>query len=248
MPRSVVESPPVHEKKEDKPLKAVEHEKQKAKETKHVKENEAKHETAKKDKEHVKEKEAKHEATKKDKDALKEKVKPPPPVKAREAAKPKEVQPPILQKQKAPKLIKETKDASHRAAAGQDAVRHDKETPPRKPAKSKGTTKPSDEKTVTGKTVEKAHCKEEKAKTPEVKETHHHHNVTADKISKAAKTTKGYSEISTAKKSAVRYYQCVFVNGYNGYTSEYSVTPAKDYKGKTGQSKASGHKTKTPKQ
>nr|XP_060609259.1 triadin-like [Anolis sagrei ordinatus] len=94
----------------------------------------------------------------------------------------------------------------------------------------------------------KALVKKEKSKVPVIKEPHSHHNVTADKTSKPAKTTSGQSEISTARKSAVRYYQCVFVNGYNGYTSQYAVTPVQDNKGKTGQSKTSRQKIKAPKQ
>ncbi|XP_033001280.1 triadin-like [Lacerta agilis] len=100
-----------------------------------------------------------------------------------------------------------------------------------------------------GKKVEKAHFKEKKVTVPEVKETHYHHNVTTDKISKAARA-KGHGDLSATKKekSAVRYYQCVFVNGYNGHKSQPPVTPAQDYKGKAGQPKTSGPKTKAPKQ
>ncbi|XP_060114666.1 triadin-like [Heteronotia binoei] len=91
-------------------------------------------------------------------------------------------------------------------------------------ADKKKSVKPVKEKQ--GKTVQKTHLKEEKAKVPAVKETHQHHNVTTDKISKAAKST-----------ASVRYYQCVFLNGYNGYTSKYPVTAAQESKGKGGQSK-----------
>ncbi|KAJ6655224.1 hypothetical protein lerEdw1_005568 [Lerista edwardsae] len=146
----------------------------------------------------------------------------------------------------------------------QEAVKHQKEVPETKPAKSKEAKPKQAEITVTdkkkakppvkdkdGKAVGmKTHLKEEKAKVPAVKESHQHRNVTTDKISKAAKTATRYPEIISTKKekTAVRYYQCVFVNGYNGYTSEYAVTPAQDNKRKAGQSKESGHKIKTPKQ
>ncbi|XP_048347807.1 triadin isoform X46 [Sphaerodactylus townsendi] len=121
----------------------------------------------------------------------------------------------------------------------QDAVKHEKEVQG-KPAKSKETTKPSAGITVadkkkpdkpvkekSGKTVQKAHLKEEKAKVPAVKKIHQHHNVTTGKISKASKST-----------ASIRYYQCVFLNGYNGYTSQQPITPAQDSKGKGGQSKS----------
>ncbi|XP_077782162.1 triadin isoform X13 [Podarcis muralis] len=188
----------VHEKKEDRPLKVVEKEKPKPKESKDAKEKEVKH----------------HPALK-DKDAAKEKVKPP--VAAKEKGKKVEHKPPK-----------------------QESLKHEKEVPQVKPAKPKETKR---------KKVEKAHFKEKKVTVPAVKETHYHHNVTTDKISKAARA-KGHTDLSATKKdkSAVRYYQCVFVNGYNGHKSQHPVTPAPDYKGKAGQPKTSGPKTKAPKQ
>ncbi|XP_061479719.1 triadin isoform X3 [Rhineura floridana] len=242
-----VKVPGLLEKKEDKPLKVVEQDKPKPKESKHFKD-----------------KETKHHAAMKDKDAAKEKVKPPVAAKEKEAVKTKEVKTPVVQKQKEPDIKKEGspaktgKKVEHKPPK-QEALRHEKEVPQEKTAKSKETTteitvadkkkteKPLNEKE--GKTIKKTHFKEEKTKAPTVKETHHHHNMTTEKISKAART-KGYTEINATRKekSAVRYYQCVFVNGYNGYTSQHPVTPIQDYKGKAGQPKASGQKTKTLKQ
>ncbi|XP_078242754.1 triadin-like [Pogona vitticeps] len=166
-----------------------------------------------------------------------------------EAVKPKEVKPTIPQKQKAPEVIKETKDTSHRAIAGkreehkplrQEVLKHDKGAPQGKPeeitvADKKKAEKPLKEKDR--KIAAVTHLKEEKAKVPAVKESHHHRNMTTDKLSKASKAT-----------AAVRYYQCVFVNGYNDYKPQHPVTPAQDYKGKAGQTKTSGHKIKTLKQ
>ncbi|XP_034965111.1 triadin isoform X17 [Zootoca vivipara] len=222
----------VHEKKEDRPLKVVEKEKPKPKESKDAKEKEIKH----------------HPALK-DKDAAKEKVKPPVAAKEKEPAIKKEVS-----------LPKTGKKVEHKPPK-QDSLKHDKEVPQVKTAKPKETKKPSAEITVAakkketplkekeGKKVEKPHFKEKKVTVPAVKETHYHHNVTTDKISKAARA-KGHTDLSATKKdkSAVRYYQCVFVNGYNGHKSQHPVTPAQDYKGKAGQPKTSGPKTKAPKQ
>ncbi|KAJ7341899.1 hypothetical protein JRQ81_007583, partial [Phrynocephalus forsythii] len=115
-------------------------------------------------------------------DVAKEKLKFPTAMKEKEAGKPKEVKP--TQKQKA-EVIKETKETSHRLTAGQEVIKHGKDVPQRKPDKKK-TEKPLKEKER--KMAEVTHLKEEKAKVPAVKESHHHHNVTTDKLSKAAKT------------------------------------------------------------
>ncbi|XP_063152155.1 triadin-like [Candoia aspera] len=131
--------------------------------------------------------------------------------------------------------IKQTKNISHPAITGKEA----EHKPPRRPEKPSAEIKVADKKKAEkslrekkekyGITVEKAPLKVKYAKVPTEKEAHFYHNMTTEKNSKAAKTGKEYSEITAIKKkkSAVRYYQCVFVNEFNGYTPQYPVTPEK---------------------
>ncbi|KAG6929034.1 triadin [Chelydra serpentina] len=97
--------------------------------------------------------------------------------------------------------------------------------------------------------TEKKHPKEGKAKAvPTVKEILRQHNLTTEKISKAAKTAKEYAEIISIKKdkAPVRFFQCVFLDGYNGYGLQFPITPAPSHEKSSGHTKTSGRKSKTP--
>uniref|UniRef100_A0A452HRE9 Triadin n=1 Tax=Gopherus agassizii TaxID=38772 RepID=A0A452HRE9_9SAUR len=148
-----------------------------------------------------------------------------------------------------------SKPAKHKA------VRHEKEVLQTKSARSKVTAKPAPDMTVAAKKkkekaakereakTEKKHPKEGKAKAvPTVKEILRQHNLTTEKISKAAKTAKEYAEIISIKKdkAPVRFFQCVFLDGYNGYGLQFPITPAPSHEKRPGQPKTSGRKSKTP--
>ncbi|XP_019393745.1 PREDICTED: triadin-like [Crocodylus porosus] len=142
-----------------------------------------------------------------------------------------------------------------------EGVKHEKVLQT-KADKPKATAKPAAEITVAAqknteqaakekkeKTVEKKHLKEEKVKEAStVKETQQHHNLTTEKVSKAAKTAKGYTEIISIKKekAPVRYFQCVFLDGHNGYGLQFPITSAPSHEEKSRHSKASKRKTKAP--
>ncbi|KAM9156261.1 triadin-like isoform 2-T2 [Pangshura tecta] len=135
-----------------------------------------------------------------------------------------------------------------------EAVRHEKEVPQTKSepapemtvAAKKKTEKAAKEREAK---TEKKHPKEGKAKAvPTVKEILRQHNLTTEKVSKAAKTAKEYAEIISIKKdkAPVRFFQCVFLDGYNGYGLQFPITPAPSHEKRPGQQKTSGRKSKTP--
>ncbi|XP_025020115.1 triadin-like [Python bivittatus] len=148
-------------------------------------------------------------------------------------------------------MIKQTKNISHSAITGKEAehkppkqevLGHEKgvhQAKPERPEKPSAEIRVADKKKAEkslkekkekyGKTVEKIPLKVKHAKVPTEKEAHFYHNMTTEKYSKATKTGREYSEVTTIKKekSAVRYYQCVFVSEFNGYTPQYPITPEK---------------------
>ncbi|XP_074846747.1 triadin isoform X14 [Carettochelys insculpta] len=146
--------------------------------------------------------------------------------------------------------------------AKHETVKHGKEVPQTKSAKPKITTKPASEITVAAKKktekvakereekTEKKHPKEgKKAKAvTTVKEILRQHNLTTEKISKAAKTPKEYAEIISIKKekAPVRYFQCVFLDGNNGYGLQFPITSTPSQEKSTSQTKTSGRKSKSP--
>lgn len=78
---------------------------------------------------------------------------------------------------------------------------------------------------TTEKPIEKKHLKEEKSKgVPPVKEVPQHHNLTS---------------------APVRYFQCVFLNGPNGFGLQFPTNPPSNKEEKT-HSKASKRKTRKP--
>ncbi|KAM9297893.1 LOW QUALITY PROTEIN: triadin [Morus bassanus] len=121
--------------------------------------------------------------------------------------------------------------------AKHEAVRHEKDVPPTKPIKLKNAAKPTGEiptaamkktKTVKEKEekpIEKKHLKDEKTKgVPPVKEAPRHHNLTS---------------------APVRYFQCVFLNGPNGFGLQFPTNPPSNKEEKT-HSKTSKRKTRKP--
>ncbi|KAM6126885.1 LOW QUALITY PROTEIN: triadin [Pterocles gutturalis] len=121
--------------------------------------------------------------------------------------------------------------------AKHEAVRHEKGVPPIKTVKLKSTAKSTGEiptaatkKTKTakekeGKTIEKKHLKDEETKgRPPVKEAPRHHNLTL---------------------APVRYFQCVFLNGPNGFGLQFPTNPPSN-KEKKSHSKTSKRKTRKP--
>ncbi|XP_075270254.1 triadin isoform X17 [Opisthocomus hoazin] len=121
--------------------------------------------------------------------------------------------------------------------AKNEAVKHAKDTPPTKLVKLKNTAEPTGEipiaatkKTKTAKekeekTAEKKHLKDQKNKgVPPVKEAPRHHNLTS---------------------APVRYFQCVFLNGPNGFGLQFPTNPPSNKEEKT-HSKTSKRKTRKP--
>ncbi|KAM9261092.1 triadin [Cariama cristata] len=118
-----------------------------------------------------------------------------------------------------------------------EAVRHEKDVSPTKLVKLKNTAMPTGEiptaatkKTKTAKEkeekpIEKKHLKDEKTKgVPPVKEAPRHHNLTS---------------------APVRYFQCVFLNGPNGFGLQFPTNLPSNKEEKT-HSKTSKRKTRKP--
>ncbi|XP_069707890.1 triadin isoform X4 [Phaenicophaeus curvirostris] len=118
-----------------------------------------------------------------------------------------------------------------------EAVRHEKDVTPAKPVKPKNTARLTNENpraaTKTQKTAKekeekkivKKHVKDEKSKgVPPVKEDPRRHNLTS---------------------APVRYFQCVFLNGPNGFGLQFPTSPPSNKEEKT-HSKTSKRKTRKP--
>ncbi|XP_071892151.1 triadin isoform X12 [Anas platyrhynchos] len=140
------------------------------------------------------------------------------------------------EKIKQPKTAPTEKSAQAKPAK-HETIRHEKDVPTTKPVKLKTTAKPTGEIPITAlkktktskdkeeKTTEKKHLKEEKHKgVPPVKEVPRHHNLTS---------------------APVRYFQCVFINGPNGFGLQFPTNLPSDKEEKT-HSKTSKRKTRKP--
>ncbi|XP_071892155.1 triadin isoform X16 [Anas platyrhynchos] len=238
-----LKSKAVPEKKEEKAMKAGEQDKPKMKQANPGKDKELKSPAATKDKEHTKEKEGKNPADLKDKESLKGKnPKNPEGSKDKETGKRKDVRPSAVLKEKGKEMKvstttkeKGTSEKTHEHK--HETIRHEKDVPTTKPVKLKTTAKPTGEIPITAlkktktskdkeeKTTEKKHLKEEKHKgVPPVKEVPRHHNLTS---------------------APVRYFQCVFINGPNGFGLQFPTNLPSDKEEKT-HSKTSKRKTRKP--
>ncbi|KAM4678837.1 triadin [Amazona ochrocephala] len=223
-------APGVPEKKEDKATKAAEQDPGKEKESKSP--------AATKNKEHAKEKEGKNPTALKDKDYLKGKnPKNPEGSKEKETGKRKDVKPPAALKEKDSSKGKEMKAST----MAKEKVKKDgeKKATSEKPHEHKHEhvkhEKADSSQTKTEKPIAKKHLKYEKAKdqfityawileVPPVKEASRHHNLTS---------------------APVRYFQCVFLNGPNGFGLQFPANPSPS-KEETTHSKTSKRKTKKP--
>ncbi|XP_051472058.1 triadin isoform X12 [Apus apus] len=241
-----------------------------AKNKEHAKE-EGKNPTSSKDKDSMKGKNPKNPEGSKEKETGKRKdVKPPASLKEKDSSKGKEIKTSDTTKEKAAvkkegdkkatsekphknknervkheKAVSQTKPeekikqqrTTHTEKSEHEAVRHEKDVPPAKSVKLKTTAKPVYEiptaamkKTKTAKekeekTIEKKHMKDEKSKgVPPVKEAPRHHNLTS---------------------APVRYFQCVFLNGPNGFGLQFPTNPPSD-KEETSHTKTSKRKTRKP--
>ncbi|XP_035176761.1 triadin isoform X3 [Oxyura jamaicensis] len=138
------------------------------------------------------------------------------------------------EKIKQPKTAPTEKSAQAKQAK-HEAIRHEKDVATTKPVKLKTTAKTTGEIPITAtkktktpkekeeKTTEKRHLKDEKHKgVPPVKEVPRHHNLTA---------------------APVRYFQCVFINGPNGFGLQFPTNPPSEEKT---HSKTSKKKTRKP--
>ncbi|KAM9019319.1 triadin [Ara ararauna] len=111
-----------------------------------------------------------------------------------------------------------------------EAVRHEKDVLPTKPEPTGEIPTAATKKTKTAKEkeekpIEKKHLKYEKNKeVPRVKEASRHHNLTS---------------------APVRYFQCVFLNGPNGFELQFPTNPSPS-KEETTHSKTSKRKTRKP--
>ncbi|KAM9563196.1 triadin [Guaruba guarouba] len=111
-----------------------------------------------------------------------------------------------------------------------EAVRHEKDVLPTKPEPTGEIPTAAMKKTKTAKEkqekpIEKKHLKYEKNKeVPRVKEASRHHNLTS---------------------APVRYFQCVFLNGPNGFELQFPTNPSPS-KEETTHSKTSKRKTRKP--
>ncbi|XP_009323919.1 PREDICTED: triadin-like [Pygoscelis adeliae] len=110
----------------------------------------------------------------------------------------------------------QTKPAKHKA------VRHEKDVPPTKPVKLKNTAKPTGE--IPTAATKKTKTAKEKEGVPPVKEAPRHHNLTS---------------------APVRYFQCVFLNGPNGFGLQFPTNLPSNKEEKT-HSKTSKRKTRKP--